>query len=128
MFKRTLLLLISSLFLVTACGDKESISRRKMIVIAQHYPSYLSCGVLLQAALNFTVFDDTVTEEREGNVTCAEYGRDENNNTLERSCYVKDYGSDTNDTCVIGVNYTGYVNDAADLIFQTADANATKKD
>ena len=109
---------ILAAFLLNACGGTDAIKRRKMIVIAQHYPSYLSCGFLLEGALNMTIFDDAVTEEKEGNVTCADYGRNEADNTIDRSCFVKDYGSDTNDTCVIGVNYTDYAGDVNDLFQQ----------
>jgi hypothetical protein len=113
--KRITTIAILAAFLLNACGGADAIKRRKMIVIAQHYPSYLYCNFLLEGALNMTFFDDTVTEKREGNVTCADYGRDEADNTIDRSCFVKDYGSDTNDTCVIGVNYTDYAGDVNDL-------------
>jgi len=118
MSKRITILAILTAFLLNACGGADAIKRRKMIVIAQHYPSYLSCGLVLELTLNATVFDDTLTEEREGNVTCADYGRDEAKNTIDRSCFVKDYGSDTNDTCVIGVNYTDYAGDVNDRFKQ----------
>ena len=125
MFKRTLLLLTSSLFLITACNN-DKIEDRKMIVIAQHYPSYLVCNIVLELAIDQTVFENTLVEEKEGNVTCADYGRDEHKNTLKQSCYVKDYGGDTNDTCVIGVDYSDYVDGAADLVAHIAEDNATK--
>ena len=122
-------LFFSFFSLLTACND-DAIQSRKMIVIAHHYPSYLSCGVVLEAALNLTVFDDTLAIEKEGNVTCADYGRNENNNTIDRSCFIKDYDPDNgNSTCVIGVNYTDYAGDAHDLflkLISTAEANATR--
>ncbi len=127
--RRIAFFLFSFLFLATACND-DSVNKRKMIVIAHHYPSYLSCGVILEAALNLTVFDDTLAIEKEGNVTCADYGRNENNNTIDRSCFIKDYDPDNgNSTCVIGVNYTDYAGDVHDLftsLIETAETNATK--
>ena len=132
MFRR-IALFLSFLFLMTACND-ESITNRDMIVIAHHYPQYLSCGFVLELALNrMPAISDTLALEKEGNVTCADYGRDEDNNTLERSCFIKDYDTDNgNDTCVIGVNISSYVGDAKSLFVdligtvETVEANTSK--
>jgi len=133
MLFRRIALLLSFLFLTTACND-DAINNRDMIVIAHHYPKYLSCGFVLEVTLNrMPAISDTLALEKEGNVTCADYGRDENNNTLEHSCFIKNYDADNgNDTCVIGVNVSSYVGDAKglfeDLIgtAETAEDNASK--
>ncbi len=132
MFKRTALLL-PFLLLATACND-DSINNRDMIVIAHHYPKYLSCGFILEVALNrMPAISDALALEKEGNVTCADYGRDENNNTLEHSCFIKNYDADNgNDTCVIGVNVSSYAGDAKSLFEEligtagTAETNTSK--
>jgi hypothetical protein len=118
---KTLTFVIAMLFFLTACGDEQSVKERKMIVIAQHYPSYASCGVTMDALLNATIFDDTIAYEPEEVVTCSTFGRDEDNNDIKKSCFVKDFQSDTNDTCVIGVNYTDYAGDVSDLLNKLTD-------
>ncbi len=130
MLFRHITLLLSFLFLTTACNN-ESINKRDMIVIAHHYPEYLSCGFLLEVAVNrVPALDDTLAIQRDGEVSCEDFARDENSSTLEKSCYVRDMNADTNDTCVIGSNISDYVGDATalvDSIIGTAkDKNATQ--
>ena len=114
------LILFGGLFL-GGCGDTDAVTKRKMIVIAHHYPSYAPCGIALDAILNATVFDDTIAYEADENVTCEDFGRPEGNNTIDKSCFVKDFEADTNTTCVIGVNYTDYAGDVVDLVDKLKD-------
>jgi len=126
MSKHLIAFFILTAFLINACGDgADAIKRRKLIVIARHYPIYLSCGLPLELALDASVFDDALAVEREGDVRCSDYGRKENSHTLGQMCFVRDYHADTNDTCVIGVNYTDYADDMVDLI--VGEANQTQK-
>ena len=124
MFQRATLtagLILVSGLLLNGCGsgDEDSIAKRKMIIIANHYPSTPECGgTLLAATVNGLIpqLDDTISQAYDKNVTCEDFGRKEGNNTIEKSCFIKDFGADTNVTCAIGVNYSDYAGDIVDLI------------
>jgi len=128
MRKSTILAAILSLVALTGCNQEESIKDRNLIVISHHYPSYLNCGYLLETAINnipSAGFEDTIAVEKEGNVSCADYGRSDDNNTaanFKHLCYTHDYGDqDSNRTCVVGTNFNQYAVGLIDLIIDKAD-------
>ena len=110
----------------------QPIEDHNLIVISHHYPSYLNCGYALEVAINHIPtagFEDTVAEEKTGDVSCEDYGRDEDNNSaanFKHLCYTHDYGSEESDrTCVIGTNFNQYAVGLVDLIID--ESNKTKE-
>jgi hypothetical protein len=111
--------------MLTACDSESAVKDRKMIVIAHHYPTYAPCGTVLDAALILeTPFSDPVSYQPDEEVSCATFGRNEADNNISRSCYERDFGSETNDTCVIGVNYTDYADDLVDIVTQKVESTS----
>ena len=93
-----------------------------MIILAHHYPQMAPCNFFLALTIDTqTMFDDAIVYPEESAVACTDFGRQEADNSLERSCFGKDLRSDTNDTCVIGVNYSDYVGDIDELVRQVLD-------
>ena len=110
------LVLISGL-LLNGCGsDADDVKERQMIIIGEHYPENVPCGTGLDLILNGTVFSNTASYVDEENETCATLGRDENSTDPDKLCYVQDFQSDTNETCIIGVDYFQHAGDAVELV------------
>jgi len=126
---RKSLILTSALSLValTGCSIDKPVEDHNLIVISHHYPSYLNCGYGLEVAINnipTAGFEDTVAEEKVGDVACSGYGRNEDNNSasnFKHLCYTHDYGEEGSDrTCVIGTNFNQFAVGMVDLIIGEA--------
>jgi len=124
---RKSLILSSALALVvlTGCNKDAPLEEHDMIVILNHYPyPPATCGYALEIAIDQVPtgvgFHDTVAEEKDHNMTCEDYDRNENNNSASNYrnlCFTHDYGeNDSNISCVIGTNINEYVTGLADLI------------
>jgi len=115
---------------LVGCSKDAPIEEHDMIVILNHYPySSATCGYVLEAAINQIPtgagFHDTLAEDKDHNVTCADYNRDENNNSAtnyRNLCFTHDYGPNDSDiSCVIGTNINEYATGLADLIIGEAE-------
>ena len=105
--------IISMLFVVglTACGGgsgnnsshqskTEEISKREYVWITYHYPKDVCTSSILRGELQRIGAKDIITSVVNGDVTCATYGKNNDND----ECGTMDTGYYNEPTCVVGVN------------------------